>query len=492
VGQAKGWQVRRFVDPLMGTKPAPGGGETSEAAPVQRAPVRSPGEEEWRGPTAPPIYPNLTAGEEGGSQGVAPRHRSLLEEAVRASWPYNPACGQLANPLLGTAQLPQVIRVYRDLTKPGYTTGMEKLGDEEREAAHEKGWEGPWELTTWGKLIGEVLKDPEAVLEYLPEVPREEGARTTSLHYTGTSLDAWGEPGARAKSKSADFIVTPEGWHYGGMLQAPGMKATRAATPIRPDQSVKVRIIVQMVIVPYKGVYSVGADIEVLDDTPLTPERQELEPSKEKEPKPWGGFVVKIEKQGYWDSEVKFEAPYQNMSCLTIIPKWGQFWGSYNLTCKNPEAQTHNAKSGNGTQHPETVPNAYHEDWLNETLPWIWKAKLTHFKGAFQAGYTRSSRGLQGPLEAEMYVQKLPKPDALMNVTSGDFRKIDECVVTEIVKDLNGTDYVNTGNSPRCPLWQEWQKVKRNCDLVRSSGLCHESGDSPLTGPGLKRGSQSS
>lgn len=59
-------------------------------------------------------------------------------------------------------------------------------------------------------------------------------------------------------------------------------------------------------------------------------------------------------------------------------------------------------------------PNAYHEGWLNDTLPWIWITSLQHFVGTFPAGYTRTGQGLKGPYRADMYVQKLPTPTDLM------------------------------------------------------------------------------
>ncbi|MEQ2309525.1 hypothetical protein AMECASPLE_039704, partial [Ameca splendens] len=75
------------------------------------------------------------------------------------------------------------------------------------------GWFGPWELTTWGQLILEVVANPDLPLEDLPDTPKERGARNTGLYYFTTSLDAWGSQGARPKQKVGEFIVTSENWH---------------------------------------------------------------------------------------------------------------------------------------------------------------------------------------------------------------------------------------------------------------------------------------
>ncbi|KAE8281789.1 hypothetical protein D5F01_LYC19172 [Larimichthys crocea] len=178
----------------------------------------------------------------------------------------------------GIQGVPLVMRVFRDPAQPGYTTGLETLTDDDRQQAREKGWEGPWELTTWGRLIEEVVQSPSIPTEELPEVPREEGARGTNLYYFVTGLDAWGNSGAKAKAKRAQYYITPEAWHRDGLLQMPGRVASRAATPIRPDQTVKVEITVQMIAVPYRGIYLVGADVTVIED--IKPEEPKQAPEK--------------------------------------------------------------------------------------------------------------------------------------------------------------------------------------------------------------------
>lgn len=69
--------------------------------------------------------------------------------------------------------------------------------------------------------------------------------------------------------------------------------------------------------------------------------------------------------------------------------------------------------------------NAYHEYWLNETLPWIWMTPVDHFYGVFKPGFLWAERGLTGPICYEMYVQKLPT-SILWEVSQGDYNKTDE------------------------------------------------------------------
>ncbi|MEQ2282223.1 hypothetical protein AMECASPLE_038357 [Ameca splendens] len=60
-------------------------------------------------------------------------------------------------------------------------------------------------------------------------------------------------------------------------------------------------------------------------------------------------------------------------------------------------------------------------------------------------------RGTRTPL---MYVQKLPKPDELLNVMAGDFHKTDQCVAQQVFDSLNNSVWSSNGASPRCDLWQ--------------------------------------
>ncbi|KAM3582755.1 uncharacterized protein V6R79_010986 [Siganus canaliculatus] len=119
------------------------------------------------------------------------------------------------------------------------------------------------------------------------------------------------------------------------------------------------------------------------------------------------------------------------------------------------------------------ISNAYHEDWLNNTLPWVWKVQLNHFTGNFQEGYLWTGTGLKGPYRSDMYVQKLPKPDELMSAPAGDFQRIDQCVAERLFQELNGTTYVSDGKSPRCPITQVetkgWGTWTYDCAAVRKN-----------------------
>lgn len=106
------------------------------------------------------------------------------------------------DPPLATTIVSVVYRVFRDPAAPGYTTGMEHLFKDCQQITRENGWEGPWELTHWGRLTEEVLRTPNLQLEDLPKVTNEEGARGTNLHYRVTSLDAYRKWESKAKAKT--------------------------------------------------------------------------------------------------------------------------------------------------------------------------------------------------------------------------------------------------------------------------------------------------
>lgn len=273
IEEAKGWQVRRFIDPLQPfrtTPPLDSWAAPSDGYVNQAAAEGTEAQELSEGtPSAPVLdlgpYCNIC---DGAADEETP-HNDRLKEAIRQGWPFSIRQGQVSCLPLDTIQVPMVMRVYRDPALPDSRTGLEYLREAEREQAHAAGWDGPWELTNWGRLIKEVLTDPKIPTEELPPVPREDGARSTNLYYCVTGLDAWGSSGANARKKSAVYLVTPEAWYRNRVLQVPGARLDRAATPIRPDHTRKVKITVQMVTVPYKGIYSVGADVEIVGETPL-------------------------------------------------------------------------------------------------------------------------------------------------------------------------------------------------------------------------------
>lgn len=133
------------------------------------------------------------------------------------------------------------------------------LPDDTREHATEGGWNGPWELTTWAHLVLEVISHSTIPAVDLPDVPRERGVRTTDLYYYTTPPDAWGSNAARPKEKSALYWVTAESTFRDKVLQVPGGVAQRVGTPFDPSSTRQVQVLVRMVVIPHKEIYSIGA-----------------------------------------------------------------------------------------------------------------------------------------------------------------------------------------------------------------------------------------
>lgn len=269
VGSAKGWQVRRFLEPIQTFKTT-SEGEGQTEPPITPDPPITPGgtgpsDAEPSAPTLCPIH-WMREDSGGDARGGGEQTPALLEQALQRAWPYDPCFGRVANPPMDTIQVSQLIRVYRKQDELGAGKGIEQLPDDERQLAQQGGWLGPWELTTWAKLVEEVMNSPDSVLEDLPKAPREEGIRGSKLYYFTTGLDAWACTSIKAKGKTRQFTVTPEEWHRDGVIQVPGGVATRAATPLDPRATVRVKVRVQMMMVPFKGIYSIGADIILLEE----------------------------------------------------------------------------------------------------------------------------------------------------------------------------------------------------------------------------------
>jgi len=133
-----------------------------------------------------------------------------MEATVERGWPKDIAYAAPLAPPVGATHHMKGFRVYRDPAAPGYTSGIERIPDSQKRVAAEGGWEGPWELTSWGDLIMEVVRVPEVRMVALPPVPKETRTRTNSLLYIATSLDAWGSQVAQPWAKTKRFIVTYE------------------------------------------------------------------------------------------------------------------------------------------------------------------------------------------------------------------------------------------------------------------------------------------
>ncbi|XP_032446051.1 putative homeodomain transcription factor 2 [Xiphophorus hellerii] len=65
---------------------------------------------------------------------------------------------------------------------------LSALPDDAREQAVNGGWTGPWELTTWAHLILEVINDCTIPIVDLPDVPREDGVRSSDMYYYTTEV----------------------------------------------------------------------------------------------------------------------------------------------------------------------------------------------------------------------------------------------------------------------------------------------------------------
>ncbi|MEQ2285644.1 hypothetical protein AMECASPLE_034006, partial [Ameca splendens] len=241
VVQAEGWQVKRFYDPLRSFKPHPAEERPASYRGATLDPVSMvmPAQ-----PSAPPLYEGLCGTEGWGhlNDVLTGGPTDLLTAAIRESWPYDPASGQVNSPPLTTTQYPLVFRVFRDRGLEGVGMALGQIPNNEEHQEQPHGWLGPWELTTWGQLILEVIADPNLPLEDLPDTPKEHGARQTGLYYYTTSLDAWGSQGARPKQKVGEFLVTSENWHRDRVLQIPGTVAHWADMTTDPGSTHRVQL----------------------------------------------------------------------------------------------------------------------------------------------------------------------------------------------------------------------------------------------------------
>lgn len=59
----------------------------------------------------------------------------------------------------------------------------------------------------------------------------------------------------------------PEDWRRKGAVQLPGSWVVTADTPTWPDQTVKIKVTVKTVTVPFVGMYSVGVQLTRVEET---------------------------------------------------------------------------------------------------------------------------------------------------------------------------------------------------------------------------------
>jgi len=147
------------------------------------------------------------------------------------------------------------------------------------------------------------------------------------------------------------------------------------------------------------------------------------------------------------------------------------YWSLAN-TCNGQEYLV-NALANGGASGSQGVQKPDGGCWLNDTFPWIWVKKITHYRYP-EPGYNPVENYLRlfqispialrliktaqwvtlKPQDSQMYVQKLPTPPELWAVPQGDFARIDGCVAKAAYTALHDTKYENKGYSPRCPIKQ--------------------------------------
>ncbi|KAM7394892.1 hypothetical protein PAMA_006571 [Pampus argenteus] len=139
-GRGQGWQVNRFLTALRSFRIQDDERDWTESPAAEGHPLLTSILRE--GPSAPPMYPPLGAEGEGGDRlrrGWEPPYPTLLEDTIRRTWPYRMAGIQAAVLPLAAVQVSPVMRVYQDPKAPGYTSGWDRLSDEDRDRAQEKG-----------------------------------------------------------------------------------------------------------------------------------------------------------------------------------------------------------------------------------------------------------------------------------------------------------------------------------------------------------------
>lgn len=189
---------------------------------------------------------------------------SDLQKALRENCPYNPLQGPVIHTPIVMFQVPVLFRVYRDPMATDYKEKPEEWTDSMNKEAIRNRWMGPWELTTWGKLIEEVIRNPQIRLQEGTGVPEEGSTQIKSVCLHHRPTHTWSDPNMTSKEKRAKYKLTPEDWVRDGKLQQVGGVATHAFAPAHREESLEVDVGMHMVMVLYKGVYSVGATISVL------------------------------------------------------------------------------------------------------------------------------------------------------------------------------------------------------------------------------------
>lgn len=268
---AQGWEVRRFFDPLEELSAERWGGVLPQANPLTEEGPSMEDLEDCESGQSLEMFPmRVGPAEVRPSAPICPQLKekaTRLEEAISSCWPLERNFSENQSPPVGSTHHQMGFRVYRDPEEGGYTNGLDRLTDEQRPRAVRGGWLGPWEITDWTTLIIEVLRDPKIDVTPL-RVSREPGVSTSHLRYISTTIDGWGSCGLGGLGKTKRYIVTPEDWRRGGLVQRKGTMAGRTAHPWRPQEHLEVELSIQMVVIPLKSIQSVGATLRVVRSVP--------------------------------------------------------------------------------------------------------------------------------------------------------------------------------------------------------------------------------
>lgn len=247
VGEAEGWQVRKFVNPLMRLDEFPP--PTKE---LKREPV-----EQMEGASAPLWEENETS--------------TLLSQTewitvIEKNWPYNALRQEpAAAGAMGQVRVCEQFRILRPSVPAGdELNSIRHLAQIYQTMAMSGGWLGPWELTTWGRLAKELVQNSEIPwVDTFETLPTERGRHESMLHFYMTRLDGWSHPQAKIREKVMTCRITPETSVREKVVQIPGSFAHRASSPYWPEAVYEVDVVVKAVVVPCRGLFSFGLKVKL-------------------------------------------------------------------------------------------------------------------------------------------------------------------------------------------------------------------------------------
>lgn len=188
------------------------------------------------------------------------RPPGLINQILGNNWPGLLQISPALVTLVGVTPVPVAFRVWRLLGEPH--AGF--FSQAEHAAAKALGREGWWQKVTWGNLVTEILKDPVLPMHPSKPIPKETGLRKSELWAYTTCLDGWAHHAAITREKSHVYHVAPDGPSTTGLLVEAGAMAEGGVASPDPLTVSKVIVTVRMLIVPYRGMYSLGVEIREL------------------------------------------------------------------------------------------------------------------------------------------------------------------------------------------------------------------------------------